>query len=642
MSLLVKKTKVRTIRPSSYLGGKKNDIEKHSNRRIKVLSFFFIIIAGAIFFRLIRLQIIEGDYYYALASDQHELIQNLYPERGEIFVQEKNINGGYDLYPVATNRELYFVYAVPKEIEDPEAVMTVLFENIDFSDDIKKTIETVSAPLSEELTVEALDKEKKRLTEQAEQEATDLFKYKMLERLSKKDDPYEPVKRRITEDQISTLQSYNLEGIRWVKEPARYYPDKFMGSQLLGFVGHSEESNLLKGYYGIEGNYDKILAGHSGFIRSESDATGRLLALADTESESVSNGSSIILTIDKAIQYYTCQQLYFGIENFVADSGQIIVMNPKTGAIIAMCSYPDFDPNEYNKVEDISVFNNSALLASYEPGSVFKPVTMAAALDTGKVTPFTGYEDTGVVHIAGYDIRNSDSKAHGWKTMTQVLEESLNTGTIFASRLVGIDLFTQYVKDFGFGKITDIDISPEATGDISSLDKKHDLYLSTASFGQGITVTPLQMIQAYSTIANKGKFMKPYVVDKIINPDGTEKITSPQFIKQVISEQTSKLLGSMLVSVVENGHSSSAKIPGYLVAGKTGTAEVPDPEKGGYGNETIHTFVGYAPYDDPAFVMLVKLDHVKTARFADSSTTPIFGKIAKFILDYYEIPPSVK
>ncbi|PIR94407.1 hypothetical protein COT97_01720 [Candidatus Falkowbacteria bacterium CG10_big_fil_rev_8_21_14_0_10_39_11] len=642
MSFLVKKTKTRKVKKYSYsFAQKKRVVVEPSNRRIKILMVFFLFISTAIVLRLIRLQIFDGAYYYALASDQHEIFQQLYPERGTIFVKEKDYNGVEKLYPIATNRELTFVYAVPSSIDDPEELLNSLLEVLDFSDEIKKYQEEVTVPMSEELTAEQVVKEKRRLELMAEEEATDLFKAKMLERLRKKDDPYEPIKHRVSDEKIEKLKNYNLSGLRFVAEDARYYPEGNMGSNLLGFVGHTSENNLLKGYYGVEGNYNDYLAGEAGFIRSESDVAGRWIAMAGKEFKEAKDGSDLVLTIDKAIQYYVCEQLLYGIENFAADSGSIIVMDPKTGAILAMCSYPDYDPDEYNKVEDISVFNNPALLATYEPGSIFKPMTMAAAIDKGKITPFTTYVDKGVEHIAGYDIRNSDLKAHGLQTMTQVLESSLNTGTIFASRQIGIDVFADYMKLFGFGRITDIDLSPEAEGNFSSLDKKHELYMATASFGQGITVSPIQMVRAYGALANEGKLMKPYVVDRIITEDKVI-VTEPKVMSQVVSARTAQQVGSMMVSVVENGHADLARVPGYLVAGKTGTAQEPDWKNGGYSDQTIHSFIGYAPYDDPAFVMLVKLDHVKNVQYSASSAAPVFGKIAKFILDYYEIPPSVR
>ena len=642
MKILVKKTKTRKVHNYSYSAKDKNKVVSPSVKRIRLLTVIFGLVTALIIFRLAQLQLVDGSYYYALANDQHEIFKQLYPERGTIYVQQKDITGETTLFPIATNRELNFIFAIPETIEDPEAAVEVLMEVLDFTDEIKGYKKQVAVTFSEELTEEQVLEEEGRLDQLAEDEAKDLFKVRLLEKLSKENDPYEPVKHRVSDDQVAQLEEYGLEGIRWVGENARYYPELSYGSHLVGFVGHSNENNMLKGYYGVEGNYNKILSGEAGFLRSESDGTGRVIALAGKEFQSSQDGSDIILTIDKAIQYYACEQLFFGVKNFDADSGSVIVMNPQTGAIIAMCSYPDFNPHEYNKVEEFNVFNNPALLSSYEPGSIFKPITMAAALDTGKITPFTGYNDTGVVHVSGYDIKNSDEKAHGWKTMTEVLEESLNTGTIFAARQAGQEVFAQYVKDFGFGKQTGIDLSPEALGNIVNVDDKNEIYLATSSFGQGLTVTPLQMVCSYAAIANDGKLVQPYVVDRIINPDGTEEVTRSKVVSQVISSQTSKQLSSMLVSVVENGHADYAKVPGYLVAGKTGTAQVPDLEKGGYSDQTIHSFIGFAPLDDPIFVMLVKLDNVKNVQYSASSAAPVFGKVSKFILDYYEITPSVK
>jgi cell division protein FtsI/penicillin-binding protein 2 len=639
---LVKKTKIRTLRPGEY--GAKGELpgSRQMKIRLGLVGVFFALFGVAIVFRLVGLQVVNGSYYYALASDQHEIFQQLYPQRGTIYFQEKGLDGQPQLSPVASNRELNLLYAEPKNIQDPEAVVSALFEVIDFTDEITNYKKEVTVTMSEELTAEEVEAEKQRLEKLAFKEAKELFTAQLLEKLSKKNDPYEPIKHRVADDQIAKVKSYGLQGLGSIPEQARFYPEKNLGSHLLGFVGHSSENNMLKGYYGIEGYYNKILSGEPGFLRSELDLAGRWIAVAGKEFKKATDGSDLVLTIDKPVQFYACEQLFFGVNNFEADGGSIIIMEPKTGAIIAMCSYPDFDPNDYNKVKDVNVFNNPALLNSYEPGSVFKPMTMAAALDSGAVTPFTTYEDKGEEKIDIYTIKNSDKLAHGIKNMTEVLELSLNTGTIFAARKVGGDKFIQYVKDFGFGSKTNIDLAPEAGGDIKSLETGSEIYVATSSFGQGLTVTPLQMVKAYAAIANEGKLMQPYVVDKIISPDGIEEKTQSKIVGQVISPQTAKILGSMMVSVIQNGHGAKAGVPGYLIAGKTGTAQVPDSKNGGYSDQVIHTFIGFAPYENPKFVMLVKLDNVKKGSFAESTATPIFGKIAKYMLDYYGIAPTVK
>jgi cell division protein FtsI/penicillin-binding protein 2 len=328
------------------------------------------------------------------------------------------------------------------------------------------------------------------------------------------------------------------------------------------------------------------------------------------------------------------------IEKWGADGGSVIIMDPATGAIKAIASKPDFDPNRYFEEEDLNVFLNPATQIQFEPGSVFKLITMAAALDSGKVAPSTYYEDEGVVHVDGYNIRNSDLKAHGRKTMTNVLELSLNTGAIFAQQQTGKEVFEKYIKDFGFGFPTGIELEGERGGDLSNLEnKKTDVNFATASFGQGIAVTSLQIITAVSAIANNGKLMQPYIVDKFIHSDGSETETEPEVVRQVISPQTANRLSAMMISVIKNGYGKQAGVSGYNIAGKTGTAQIPSKEKRGYSDETIHSFIGFGPVPDPRFVILIKLDKPKGISFAADSTSPAFGELAKFLLNYYQVLP---
>ncbi len=348
-----------------------------------------------------------------------------------------------------------------------------------------------------------------------------------------------------------------------------------------------------------------------------------------------------MLTIDKNIQYTACTALQQAVQKHGASGGSLVVLEPATGAVRALCNAPDFDPNAYAAVADQARFTNAALSSPYEPGSVFKAITMAAALGEGVVTPETTYEDTGQVVIGPDTIKNSDGKAHGRQTMTQVLDESLNTGAVFASRLVGGAKFLDYVKRFGFGEPTGIELPEERSGNLASLKGRNDIYLATASFGQGITATPLQLAAAFGAIANRGQLMRPYVVQAVAKPDGRTEVTSPTSVRQVVSPEVARTLSAMLVSVVEVGHGKRAGVPGYYVAGKTGTAEVAGVAKLGYQqNKNIGSFVGFAPVDDPKFVMLVRVDEPKDVVFAESSAAPVFGEVAKFLLQYYQVPPS--
>jgi cell division protein FtsI/penicillin-binding protein 2 len=622
MSLLVKKRKKVRYRGSSYNDGQKQSRDYRAN----ILFAIFFIVSLLMFFRLVKLQIVDHGYYTALASGQHEIFQQLYPERGTIYVQDRFgslINNEDDSYPLAMNKKMNLLYSVPSEISDPEAVLEVLKEVFELQelDDLGEKQDEIP---NEEL--EQFIKNEKQLNDWQLQ-------------ITKENDPYEPLKHFVSDKEIDLIKSYGLEGIYSVKEITRFYPEGAMGSQMIGFVGKHQENNILQGSYGLEGCYDKILAGEAGFMRSETDTRGRLIASADKDFRESEDGNDLYLTIEKTVQYYVCNELRKGVEQYGASSGSIIVMEPTTGRILALCNYPEFDPNKYNEVEDIDIFNNSILMNNYESGSVFKPFTMAAAIDSGEVDPFSGYTDTGEVVISRHTIRNSDLKAHGWQTMTQVLEKSLNTGTVFAAQRVGLARFRKYMQDFGFGEITDIDMCMEQAGNISALSDPNPIYLATASFGQGISVTPLQLAIGYSAIVNEGKLVKPYIVEKIVSKDGEIiEETVPQIVGQVISPQTAKLVSGMLVSVVKNGHATLAQVDGYLVGGKTGTAQVPDLEKGGYSADTIHTFAGFAPLNNPRFVAVVKLDRVRNVSYAADSAAPIFSKVSKFILDYYNVP----
>ncbi len=564
--------------------------------RLRILAWLLALPLLAAIVRLGYLQLIERETYAVLASDQHDLESKLLPTRGKILVRDR-VDG--QLYPLATNRDMWLIYAVPRGMKDPIAVAREL------------------APIVEIPEVDILTK----LTRDPR-------------------DPYEPLRKDASTALVQAVKAKNIEGIGFVKTNARLYPEQGMGGQLIGFVAPDEHTGSLLGQYGIEGIFEKQLAGKVGSLVAEKDAGGRRLVIGDTHFQSAVNGSDVILTIDRTIQYQTCLHVKAAVEQHQADSGSIVIMDPNSGAILAMCSYPDFDPAEYGKIKDLSVLNNPAVFTAYEPGSIFKAFTMAAGLNEQKISPKTTYIDKGVEDIDGHQIHNSDLKAHGLQTMIQVLDESLNTGTVFVQRLLGKETFRHYVESFGFGKKTEIELAPEARGNVSSLQKKGSIFAATASYGQGITMTPMQLIAAYGALANGGKLMRPYVVDEIIHPDGTKERAKPQLMSQPIDARSSRLITGMLVSVVENGHGKRAGVPGYWVAGKTGTAQVSRTDGLGYEKDAaIGSFVGYAPASDPRFVMLIKMDHPRDVLWAESSAAPLFGEMAKFLLDYLRVPP---
>lgn len=562
--------------------------------RITLLISVMVLIMGAVVYRLFSLQIVDYAFYEALASDQHDIQKILQADRGEILMRD--FSQGDKEYPVATNKEFFQIYAVPKQIKDPKAVVEAL------------------SPL------------------------VNVNKEDLLAKLSQSEDPYEPVERKVSPERYDYIKSLKLEGIYAVPETYRFYIDDNVGSQVIGFVGVKDDKP--HGFYGIEGYFNEVLSGKPGYFKTERDVAGRWIALSDKTVVEAQDGDDVVLTIDRTVQFMTCKALDEAVTKYGAKGGAIVIMDPYSGRIMAMCSNPDFNPNYYSKVDDASAYNNESIFTAYEPGSIFKPIIMSSAIDLDRVTPDSTFEDTGSVKIDEFTIKNANDKIYGVETMTGVLENSINTGMIHVARLMGREAFADYVKRFGFGEKTGIELDKEVAGNISSVDKKGEIFMATASFGQGITVTPLQMAVAYSAIANGGNLLKPYVVDEIRHADGRVEKRAPTTIRRVISSRASVLLTGMLTSVVTRGHSIKAQIPGYYVAGKTGTAQVANPKGGGYlENVQNHSFVGYAPADEPKYVMVIKLDQPTAAIFADATTTPVFRELSMFILNYYAVPP---
>ena len=563
-------------------------------KRLQILAVLFSLLAVFLVLRLFNVQVLQHSFYQALASGQHELYEKLFPSRGEISVQDRYADNG--LYTIATNNTLSLLYAVPKHIDNVDETVDKILPYLDLD---KETVQT---------------------------------------RLNKEDDLYEPLKHKVTEFEKGRIEKLALDGIYFTDEDWRYYPEKNYMSHLTGFVGFSEDEKV--GLYGLEGYFDEELSGVQGFLRSEKDAGGRLIPIGDKMIEEAVDGDDLVLTIDHNIQYYACLKLQESVDRHGANKGSVIIVNPKTGAIIAMCNYPDFDPNYYEEEENLEVYMNTAVSDQYEPGSVFKIFTMAAGLDMGKVTPQTTYEDTGEVQIGPYTIMNSDGSANGTQTMVDVLEKSLNTGSIFVADQVGANNFYRYISNFGFGDKSGIDITGENNGDLSGLETGKEIYMATGSFGQGLTVTPIQLVMAAAAIANQGTLMKPYIVEKIIKPDGTEMVSVPQEVRQIISPSTASSLAAMMVKVIDNGHAIRAQVDGYYMAGKTGTAQVPNANGSGYdAHRHKDSFVGFGPLADPQFVILAKIDEPKDVLWSASSAAPLFGDIAEYIVNYLQIPP---
>ncbi|KKQ18866.1 MAG: Peptidoglycan glycosyltransferase [Berkelbacteria bacterium GW2011_GWA1_36_9] len=553
--------------------------------RLNIVVIFIVILASCLLFRLFQKQVLEHETYLAQAEGQYIVKKALIAERGKIYTS--------DMFPVATNRQYYQALAVPRNIKNPDETAVQL------------------------ATILGMGK-------------NEIFS------LINNDKSYvPPLKHGLTEEEGDKIANLKIRGVIVLPESKRFYPEGELGSQVLGFT-----NNLGEGQYGIEGYFNEQLKGFGGEISAEKDTKGRFFSIG--EKVDAKNGSDYVLTLDHSIQYEAEQVLQEAIKTYQADSGFIGVMDPKTGAVLAMAGSPSYDPNKYNEVpqDQQDVFNNIGITGAYEPGSVFKPLIMAAAINEGKVQPDTEEVFSNQVTVDSYEIHTSTDEAYGKETMKQVLENSDNVAMVWISELMGKDLEYKYVKDFGFGRKSGIELDIEATGSVLDVKKWSNTQRATISFGQGISMTPIQLMTAYSALANGGKLMKPYIVGEIRSPDGRIDKTQSQEIKRVINTDTADKLKDMLVGVVDFGHGKKAGVSGYKVAGKTGTAQIPKPSGGYYDDRHIGSFAGFAPAKDPKFVMLVRLDQPKNVKWAEESAAPTFGTMAKWLLDYYRIPPS--
>jgi cell division protein FtsI/penicillin-binding protein 2 len=571
------------------------------NLRLRLAAIFVVIGAAVVGLRLFGLMILQHSFYTALAAGTQEVYNQLFPTRGEVFIQDSRTG---EEYPLAINRDYFIVFADTREIKDDA------------------TAEKVAEKLTEVFSY------------------TDEKKLALYYQLNQRADAYVPIELKIDEETMDKIKELDLTGIYLRRQSHRYYPEGSLAASVIGFLGKTDDGSDT-GHYGIEGYWQQELAGSGGFFEGLKSASGFWLPLAGRSLKSAVDGADLFLTIDRTLQFMACEKLKKAQEEYGATSAALIILDPATGAIRAMCSEPDFDPNSYNKVDSVEVYNNTAIFTPYEPGSIFKPIVMAAAINEGLVGPESTFFDSGSQDgLCITPIKNAMEKSYGRQTMTGVLENSINTGMVEAVKKLGKKKLIEYLEKFGFGLATGIELQTETGGSLATLSERQgdqiDCYGATASFGQGITVNPLQMISAFAAIANGGKLMRPYLVEEIRYSDGRHEKIKPKEIREVLQKKTALLIGGMLTSVVDNGQGKNARVDGYYVAGKTGTAQIPG--RGGYTDETNHSFIGFAPADNPKFVMLVKFEKPKRA-WADGTAAPLFADIAKFALQYYQVPP---
>jgi len=561
------------------------------------------ILIVVVFARVAWIQTAQALQYAQQADAQHQVEAVLSPYRGSISL----LQGDGSLYPAAVSR-LYFTAYIQPGLYDGD-------------------------------------------TSQASQriaEALELDPGIVAQKFLREGDPYEVVKKRITKKEKELLDSQNIDGLHFTKEAQRYYPGDSVAAHVIGFVGYSGDA--LGGRYGIERMYEEQLLGEGGSISQLRDARGRWHSVSDRLITPQRDGASVVLTIEQQLQQAVERILAEDALEYGAESAVAVVSEVSTGRILAMAQTPTFSLNTYNEVEDYSIYTNHAVSVPYESGSVFKTFTLAMGLDAGVITPDSTYVDEGFVEADVYTLRNAKDKVYGLQTMTQVLEESINTGVIHAQKLIGNGDFRQYTEDFGFGVRTNIELPGEVPGNFTNLsNEKRFVEYYTASYGQGVNMTPIQLTSAYGALANDGILMRPTIIDRIQHGDGSYEAQDPQEIRRVISSESSFQIGEMLHQVVAGGHARLAGVPGYRVGGKTGTAQsVTEGVKGYDEDRKTTTFVGYAPIpltlDDeknkPQYVVFVKYDNPENVEWAASSAAPTFGKIMSFLLDYKGIEPT--
>lgn len=555
--------------------------------RLTGIKVVFGLFAALIVTRLSYWQVVKASDLRTQALSQRMAINVIAPPRGDIL--------GSDGIPLATNIENYLLVANPKLSGVLSAVQLTGLE--------------------------------------AALETTDSAK--LIAAFSQKEKSWVPISWNVSAKAREKVSSLGIIGLGFESNPQRFYPDGSVSGHLLGFVG-KDENGLSQGYFGLEGYYDKQLSGSPGKSMVETDALNRPIVIGGESYVPPQSGRHLQTSIDRTIEYLAYHKLENALVKYGAVSGTVTVMEPATGNILAMVSLPGYDPAQYGAFLGDS-YKNPVVAESYEPGSTFKVMIMAAGLDAKVIKPDTPCPICGApIEVSNYTIRTWNDKYYAGSSMTDVITHSDNVGMVYVNRSLGQDKMLQYIQKFGFGKPTGIDLEDEASPALRRSSEWHEIDYATASFGQGIAVTPIQMVRAVGALANKGKLMTPRLVTKVI--DGKRTIDIPvRQGTQVVSMEAAAQMAQMMVKSVDNGEAKWAKPKGYEVAGKTGTAQI--PVSGHYDQtKTIASFVGFAPASDPRFVMLVTLREPKSSQWGSETAAPLWFDIAAQILRYYQIP----
>ena len=559
--------------------------------RIRIISTLVIGLASILCLKLFFLQIIHKNLYTSLADKQYATPSGDIFNRGNIFFSDKD--GG--LVAAASVTSGFKVALKTSEIVDPEALYLALSPYLLMDHDT------------------------------------------FIAHATKKNDPYEEVATHLTREQANSIDALKLKGVSIFKDNWRSYPGADLACHAIGFIAYNDKNEKV-GLYGIERSYNETLS------KPKDEAYVNIFAevfsnIRDTISTTNDQGD-VITTIEPSLQHVLEQELRDTKQKWSADLAGGIIINPNTGEIYAMASEPSFDLNDFAGVPK-EYYRNPNTESVFEFGSVIKPLVMSAALDVGAVTPETTYIDKGSVIVNKKVISNFDKKARGLASMQTVLDQSLNTGMVFVESKLGNDRFRTYMKAYDIGKKTGIDLPSETSGLIKNLDSPRDIEYANASFGQGIALTPVEAVRAFSSIANGGYLVTPHVGKEIRYEEGPSKnLIYPKSPNQLIKTETSETIARMLVHVFEAYDSGAHKMEHYSIATKTGTAQIAlENGRGYYPDRHMHSFFGYFPAYNPKFLVFIYLKNPKQIKYASQTLIPPFVNITKFILNYYNVPP---
>lgn len=574
---------------------------KRLNWVLGILYFSLSLVA----FRLIYWQMFNSSFLVAKAEEQRTQVQKILAKRGDIKFQDGT--------PLALTQTNYSLYALPKIIKDKE---------------------TFARALSKELM--DLNKDQANLDEKTKYDDLKNYELSILEKISK-DLYWVSLGKIVSPQDRSKLEKLNLAGLGFEEKLSRFYPEGSSSAHLLGFVGADLYGNDT-GYFGVEGYYNGELKGRDGFLTQDKDARGLPILIGNYVKKDPRIGKTFILNIDRTIQYIVEKQLKQSIVSYGAKGASAIVMNPKTGAVLALASYPNYDPARIGEFPT-EYYRNPITIDTYEPGSTFKVLVMAAALNENVVSPETICDNcSGPINIGGFNLRTWNNKYQDKLTMIDTIIHSDNIGMVFVAKKLGVDKMYDYIQKFRIGSLTNIDLQDEYSPTLRGKSLWKEIDLATASFGQGISVTALQVVRAIAAIANNGILMEPHVVKSISDEKNTYNIP-PKEVDRPISKETAKKITDMMVGAVDEGEAKFFKPKGYKIAGKTGTAQI--PVSGHYDpNKTIASFVGFAPADDPQFIMFVRFDEPSASIYGAETAAPTFFEISKEIFKYYRIMPN--